>query len=145
MRPETDGSMNSLLVGVAPRSDFLAAEDSMKIEVDLQLKKESRYKLENERLKNFILEKDAALKAMSIRLVDMENNDAIFKTEKGCLAMSHAELLSFATRKGAKSTRTRDTVLLKSIPPMYLGFARYVMKAIVPYFCSKILRLLLLL
>lgn len=44
-------------------------------------------------------------------LVDMEKNEAIMKTEKELLAKSNAELLSFATRKGAKSARTEGSSL----------------------------------
>lgn len=75
---------------------ILVTEVSVKAERDPLLEELNRYRIKNEQSKKLILEVNAAIKAMSTRLVDLEQKVATIETVKRLLAKSSAELLSSA-------------------------------------------------
>lgn len=76
-----------------------ASENSVRIDRDQLLKEINCYKLENEQFRTLIVEMDAATKARSTCLVNMEENVATIETEKELQAKSNTELLSPAIRE----------------------------------------------
>lgn len=64
--------MDSSLVVMALKSGHSATKGSVEVEHYLALEKLNRYKLENDELKELILEKNAAMQTMSTCLLDVE-------------------------------------------------------------------------
>lgn len=91
-----DFSINSFLGRVALRSDLHRTEGSVEKERDCFLEKLNHCITGNEQFKKMILEMNAAIKAMSRSLVDMQTKDATVKTETEFLLNSNAALLASA-------------------------------------------------
>lgn len=132
MATETGVSTDSPLARVALYSGCIYSEDSIGAERDRKLEKSIRYKMENELLEKLILEIDAAMKAMSTCLPDMEQNVATMKTGKGILIKRIAELITSAKWKAARSAWLRGG-FIEIIHLMYSKRALNVEKAVVPY------------
>lgn len=82
MSPVIDASMDSGFARVSLRRDLLATENSVEAERDCLLKELNLYKMENEQLKILILERNAAMEAMSKCLLDMVKKVATIISEK---------------------------------------------------------------
>lgn len=80
-----------------------------------------------------MLEKGAASKARSARLLDMKKNVASIETDKRHLVKFNAKLLPSAEWNGAMRTLT-GVSFIEAIPTMYSRFAPHVEKAIGQYF-----------
>lgn len=93
--------------------------------------------MKKEQFKKFILEKGAAMKTMSVCIVNMKKEISTMETEKEFLENSNTELLLSAKWKEATSICTKDNSI-EIIPPMYLGFALRVKEGYVPFYCKDV-------
>lgn len=83
--PETDASMDSSLARVALGCNFLASEDSVEKERYRLLKELNRYMIVIEQIKKLVLKKGAAMVAISLCLLAMEEKAATIEPAKESL------------------------------------------------------------
>lgn len=78
---------------VALRSSLFVTDESAGATCDRLLEESDRYKMKNEHSKKLILEMDAAMRAMSTCLLDIEKKVPTLKTQKKILAKYNAKPL----------------------------------------------------
>lgn len=132
-------SMNSPFVGAGPRSGILATESSVEAERARSPEKLNNCKMEKEHLKELVLEKIAAMKAISTCLLEMKKKLVTIGIEKELLSNPNTELLACERWKGTKGTRMRDS-FIETIPSMWLVIILRVQKALVLYFREKVFK-----
>lgn len=94
MAPGVDGSMDFLLAELSLRTGLITTAGIDVADCDHVLETLNRYKIENEQLMKFIMQKNAAMMALSTSLPIMYKNVAMIETEKRLLEDPNLELLS---------------------------------------------------
>lgn len=84
--------------------------------------------MENEELKWSILEKDAAIKAISECFLDLKSRIATTKIDKIHASELNTDLLESTSWKGVESTRMKNG-RIETVPPKYLGFSFHIRKS----------------
>lgn len=100
--------------------------------------------MENDQLETLPFVKDAAMKALSTCLVDVDKKWAKMKIENVLLEKPNAKRISFVTRNGARSVCTGEG-FIETIHPIYSGFALHVEKTIMLHCCEEASELVFLL
>lgn len=88
-----------------------------------------------EKYKKILLEKEVAMKTLTLSLVDLEMTVNSLEVEKSLLMNTNKELVSYSSETATSNIRVTEE-FLKYITSLYLGFAINVKKAILRY-CSR--------